>query len=188
MKKKLVLVFLVVCFITPGWSNFNFDYPARNADPGRPINLNLAMTDEIGGGKSNWTFALLCPGLGLYRVTQNKRDLLYMPACYGLVGGGIGVTILGKVENKKYLESKNPAEIDTHAAKAALYSTAGFLMTSAGIGLWIFQAGWTYIYGSYNDIYRERNANWNDKVSFNNSGFGYDPMTNSVSLSTTIQF
>ncbi|MEM7039391.1 MAG: hypothetical protein AAF570_20630, partial [Bacteroidota bacterium] len=44
---------------------------------------------DYGAGKAAGKISLLVPGLGNYRVTGDKKALLYAPVCYGLVAGGI---------------------------------------------------------------------------------------------------
>jgi hypothetical protein len=183
--RAAVLFILTCCLCAPGWSYFEPIGGPQKIGLTKPLELNLNPGDEIGAGKMSFTMSIPCPGLGLYAATGNKMNLLLMPACYGLVGGGIGISILGKIEYKKYLETKDPTKIDVYEKKAAQYATSGFMMSAVGIGLWVFQVGWTYIYGSYNDIYRHRNKNWNDKVSFHNTGF--DPYTKTVALGATIK-
>jgi len=187
MKNIFTTLIIIWASISTGFSQSNEFISLQSMSEEKPINLNLAMSDPdpIGDGKGNWKLSLAMPGFGLYNVNGNKKSLLLMPACYGLVGVGIITSFIGNIEHRNYLNARDPALIDSHLSKSIMLNTAGLFMVGSGATLWILQVGWTYIYGSYNDIYRERNNNWTDKISLSNGG--YNPSTKTFSLTTSIK-
>lgn len=183
MKTLFITAFLGLCFTTSRASLAEIK-PETGFNLSQPSHLNLA-SDEIGGGKSQTITSLILPGVGLWRVTKMPATLGFLPVCYGLVGFGTMTKIGGKVAYNNYMDAKNPLDQDMYFEKALTKKENGSRMLGLGIALWIVQAGWTYMYGSYNDIYRDRNSGWKDKITFLPGTF--DPQTKSISVSTIIK-
>lgn len=149
---------------------------------------------EYGAGMEAGFISLAVPGLGLYRATGNARLLVFLPVCYGLVGYGTFKMLKGRSEAKEayenYMIEKSPALQDEYLIAAddakERYQTGTKILTG-GIAIWLGQAAWAFIYGRYNDMYRARDAKWNNKVSFFPHG-GYDFRTNTTTLNLSIKF
>jgi hypothetical protein len=148
-------------------------------------NLRLAVTREIGGGKMNVVGSALVPGLGLWRVSGSPLFLVLAPICYGTVGVGTMRYLGGQKDYRSYMDTKNPIEQDEFLESANNKRASGIKMLAGGLALWVIQTGWTYIWGSYNDLYRSRNANWTDKIAMLPT---IDLQTQSLALTTTLKF
>jgi hypothetical protein len=148
-------------------------------------NLQLAMTREIGGGKMNVIGGALVPGLGLWRVSGSPLFLVLAPICYGTVGFGTLKYLGGQKDYRSYMDTKNPVEQDEFLESANDKREAGIKMLAGGMALWVIQTGWTFIWGSYNDLYRSRNASWTDKIAMLPT---IDFKTQSLALTTTLKF
>ena len=181
-----MVVLLMTIFLSQSRGNLTEERSLIKLNYQPSINMNLASSDDIGGGKSHVVTSLLMPGVGLWRVTKMPATLVFLPVCYGMVGFGTINIIRGKSEYNNYMDAKNPIDQGTYYESAIQKNESGRRILGFGVAFWIIQAGWTYIYGSYNDIYRARNSGWKDKISFN--GGTYDPYTKSISLSTIFKF
>jgi len=186
MKLKLMTLFLLSISFANSWANFTEEKSLIKLSPNPSLHLNLAQSDDLGGGKSHTVTSLILPGVGLWRVTKMPATLVFLPLCYGMVGFGTINIIKGKVEYNNYMAEKNPIEQGTYYDNAIKKNENGRRILGFGVAFWIIQAGWTYIYGSYNDIYRTRNSSWKDKITLHSGG--YDPISKSFSLSTSINF
>lgn len=156
--------------------------------------LPSAGDDEYGAGMNAGFISLALPGVGLYKANRSRISLAFLPICYGLVGGGTFQMMKGKSDAREayanYMVEKNPLLQDEYleaADKAKEKNQIGATCLSAGIAVWLGQTVWTFIYGRYNDMYRARDAKWNNKVSFLPFG-GYDFRTNTTTLNLSIKF
>lgn len=183
--KKIFAITTLFIWAGIGFSQFNENVTTFNFSKEQPLKLNLKSDDELGGGKSNVITSLIVPGLGLWRVTKQPIWIAFAPICYGLVGFGTMTRLGAQVQYNNYKNEKNPLEQTVYFDKANDKKALGNKLLGIGTALWILQAGWTYIYGSYNDIYRERNKNWKDKISL--MPVDYDFATRSFFFSTTIK-
>lgn len=156
-----------------------------------PFSLSV-MDPTYGKGKSAALISLAAPGVGLYMANENRLSLALLPICYGLVGGGAYLMATGKSEAEEayanYLVEKNPTlqdEFFDAANLGAEKNLRGQRFLIGGLSIWAFQTVWTFIYGSYNDKYRERNSNWKNAITSIRGG--YDPFTNTTSLNLTFK-
>ena len=174
---------------TPFYNYQTFKLPAQRD----AFDFSLADTDkpEYGAGKNAMWTSILLPGVGLKQVSG--RGLIYLPLCYGLVGGGTAWWIFhkGQATSKynQYLNTKNQADMyslvfesNAHLKKIGY----GQLMIGIGGALWICQAFVTYRFGKYNELYKKRNNTiWKESL-LNTTGY-YERSTRTFSISTRIR-
>ena len=160
-----------------------------------PAMINFGSNDgTYGMGIQSGLISLALPGVGLYMANKHYFSLIFLPVCYGLVGGGLATMASGKRNAEDayamYMIEKNPILQDEYLETADLgkeKNASGQKMLAGGLVIWGLQAGWSFIYGYYNDHYRARDAKWNNKVTLMPSG-GYDFRTNSATLNLSIKF
>lgn len=203
MKTLTLLLFLSVNF-----SLFSFDLNANQITPTtlfsesilktskdinstlKPLNrafgYSLVDHDDFGTGKFTSTaVSIVAPGVGLYMASKNPATLLVLPICYGVVGYGGFQAIKSNKEYDNYLLEKDPFLQSAHFERAQELRSTAQTALLFGLSAWILQTAWTYVYGSYNDIYKKRNAIWkNNDTAFRG---GYDFQTNTAQLGLTIK-
>jgi hypothetical protein len=145
---------------------------------------------EYGAGPAATIQSLMLPGWGLYSCSRGptrKAYFLLTPLSYGLIIYGFGQKIKSNKQYKEYQNTKDQKTMDDALEKAYDARQSFLNCVGAGVGIYVFQVGTTYIWGRYNDIYRARANDWKQNVAFNVAPY-YDWTSKSCKINTSIGF
>lgn len=198
--KSAITCFLLIAFVTSP----TFAYLNTHFDKGVNIRSNneggfamiktrtpfqsskIQSNDPYGGGRANTLISLALPGVGLYNVNRNPISFVFLPICYGSVGYGLIKLKQGKAEYANYSGERDPSLHEPLITNANTLNKEGKFYLGVGLAAWVVQAGVTYIYGGYNDVYRKRDAGWKNKISL--SSAGYDFKNNMATVGVAVKF
>lgn len=208
MKQKATVILLLFLMYLP--AGFAFDFKLESAKEKKsilsltdheqitPVKLKLDAAMSPGDGKygagiMSGFVSLAAPGVGLYMANRKLVSLAFLPICYGMVGGGVGLMMKGAKDARNnydlYLAEKSPSQQTTYlelADDSKLVIARGKSILIGGIAVWGLQAAWTFIYGRYNDFYRARDSKWKNQQAFFNGGYDFNTKTTSINM--TLKF
>lgn len=141
---------------------------------------------RYGEGPSATLKALVIPGWGLASTSTNKKRTYYYaltPLSYGLIFLGLTNKAQSDKLHKQYLDSRDQGEMDGFLDKANAKRQGYINKVSAGVAVYLVQLGATFLWGKYNNAYRERAQSWKDNIAFSITP-SYNPGLNTCSVNT----
>jgi len=125
---------------------------------------------EYGAGPEAVVKSLILPGWGLSATSTNPGSKIFFvltPLSYGLIIYGFNQKAQSNKLYKEYQESKDQKVMDDAIEKAYDKRQLYLNTVASGVAIYVFQAGATFIWGQYNNIYKERAEGWKQNVAIN---------------------
>lgn len=145
------------------------------------VEISHTFSTKITDGPSNMFLSILVPGLGVKNVTGGTQSgFTRTLGAYGLIVGGVACKLLSDFEYENYHNATLQSDMDTYYESANRFNKVSYVLTAAGIAVWIFDIVWVADQGFKN---KKEQKKYNSKL-----GFHYIPENNGLSLSFKITF